>query len=91
MMMVVADTALVTGGRPGGLNAADDALLGQHSQCVVHRLSRNGADLSANVLGHVVGRAMRPLRHRPQHRQALSCDLDTVLAKCAGKIVRSCP
>ena len=49
------------------------------------------ADLGANVLGDVVRRAVRSPRHRPQHRQALSRDLDTVFAKDFGWIVTHAP
>ena len=54
---------------------------------VVHRLSRDDADFVANVLGDVVRRTVGSPRHRPQHRQALSRDLDTVFAKNLGGIV----
>ena len=85
--MVVADAILVEGRRPGGLDAPDEALLGQDPEGVVHRLSRDGADLGANIFGDVIRRAVGPTRDRPQHGHALGRDLDTVFAKDFGWIV----
>ena len=90
-MVVVTDTILITGRRPRGLDAPDDALLGQDSQRVVDRLSRNGADFVTNILGDFVRRAMRSPRHDLQHRHALSRDLDAVFAKGVGRIVIHSP
>ena len=87
VMVVVADTILVTSRRTGWLNTPDDALLGQDSQRVVHRLPRYGTDFGASLLGNVVRRAMWPIRHRPQHCQSLSRDLDAVFVKDLGEIV----
>ena len=86
MVVVVTDPVLVEGRRPGGLDAADKALLDQQSQGVVHRLSRDGADIDANVLGDGIRRTVWPTPHRPQRGQALGRDLDTVLAKERGWI-----
>ncbi len=83
-MVIVIDPVLVEGGRPGGLNTPDESLLGQHTECVVHRLTRDGSDLSFSDLGHTIGRDVRLPRNRPQHGQALSSDLDVVLAKKVG-------
>src|SRR5438132_13952870 len=51
VVVVVTNTILVEGRRSGGLDAPDESLLDQHPKGVVHRLSRDGADLGANVLG----------------------------------------
>jgi len=56
MVVVVADAILETSGRPCGLNAPDEAFGDQQTQCVVHRLERDGADLDSDDLGHAVGR-----------------------------------
>jgi len=57
-MMVVSDAILVSRGRVGGLDAPDKALLNEQPERVVHGLSRDGADLNANILSDVVGRAV---------------------------------
>ena len=86
--MVVTDPILVAGRRPGGLDAPDEAVLGQDSESVVYRLSRNGTDLGTSNLGDSVRRSVEPTRHRPQYGQTLGRDLDTVFAKEFGRIVR---
>jgi hypothetical protein len=88
VVVIVTYTILVEGRRPSGLDAPDEAILGQDPEGVVHRLSRNGTDLDTSVLGDVVRRAVGPSRHRPQHGQTLRCDLKTVFAKEVGWIVR---
>src|SRR3954453_95131 len=88
VVVVVPDAILVEGRRPGGLDAPDESLLDQHPEGVVHRLPGDGADLGANVLGDVVGCAVGPTRHRPQHGQALGRHLDTLFAKEVGWIAR---
>ena len=88
MVVIVTHSILIKDRRPGGLDAPDEALLGQDPEGVVHRLSRDGTDLGANVLGDFFRRTMGPTRHRPKHGQALSRDLDTVFAKDFGWIVR---
>ena len=88
VVVVVTNTILVAGRRSGGLDAPDESLLDKHPEGVVHRLSRDGTNLGANVLGDVVGRAVGLTRHRPQHGQALGRDLDTMFAKEVGWIAR---
>ena len=78
--MVVTDSILVQGWRPGRLDAPDEALLGQDFEGVVYSLSRNGTDCGTNVTCDVFRRAVGPTRHSPQHGQTLGRDLDTVLA-----------
>ena len=48
---------------------------------VVHRLAGDGADLGPHDLVDVVGGAVRPVGHRPQHGQTLGRDLQAVLAE----------
>jgi hypothetical protein len=81
MVVVVTDPILVTGRRPGGLDASDEALVGQDPEGVEHRLARNGTDVGPYDLGDVDRRAVRSTGHRPQDCQTLGRDLDTVLAK----------
>jgi hypothetical protein len=86
VVVIVADTILVESRRPSRPNAPDDALLGQHPEGVVYRLSRDGADLGANIFGHVIRRTVGPTRDRTQHGDALGRNLETVLAKLFGWI-----
>jgi hypothetical protein len=88
VVVVVPNSILVKGRRSGGLDAPNESLLDQHPKGVVHRLSRDGADLGANVLGDLVGRAVGPTRHHPQHGETLGRDLDTMFAKEVGWIAR---
>ena len=86
--MVVADPVLVARRGPGGLDAPDEAFVGQDAEGVVHRLAGDDADLGPYDLGDVVRRAVRSTGHRRQNGQALSRDLDTVSAKEIGFLVR---
>jgi hypothetical protein len=81
MVMVVANSTLEPSSRPGGLNAPDEAFGDQHAEGVVHRLKRDGTDLSPDELGHDVGRDVGLPRDRPQDSQPLGGDLNTALAK----------
>jgi len=81
MVVVVTNPIFIESRRPSGLDASDEALLGQHPKGVVHRLSRDGTDLGANVLGDGVRRAVRSTQYRSQNGQSLGRDLDTVLTK----------
>ena len=88
MVVVVTDPILIAGRRTGGLDPPDEALLGQDFEGVVYSLSRNGTDFGTNVTCDVFRRAVGPTRHSPQHGQTLGRDLDTVLAKKVGWIIR---
>ena len=88
MVVVVADATLETRRRSGGLNSSDEALGDQNPERVVHRLERNGTDLSPDDLGHSVSGDVRLSRYRSQHSQSLSRDLDTALTKEFGRIGR---
>ena len=79
--MVVADPVLVARRRPGGLDAPEEALVGEDAERVVDGLARDGADLGPHDLVDVVGGAVRPVGHRPQHGQPLGRDLQAVLAE----------
>jgi hypothetical protein len=81
VVVIVADTILVPGRRPGGLNPPDQTVFGQHRQGVVHCLPRNGTDLATNRFGNVIRRRVRTTRDGPQHRYPLRSDLQTTVAK----------
>ena len=86
--MVVADPVLVARRRPGGLDAPQQALVGERGEGVVHRLARDGADLGADDPVDLVGGAVRPLGHGPQHGQPLRGDLQAVAAQALGFVDR---
>lgn len=81
VVMVVVDPILVPGWRPRRLDAPNQPLLGQGAERVVHRLTRDRADLGPHEFFDVVRRAVRPAGHRPQNGQTLSRHLDTMAAK----------
>lgn len=85
-MMVVVDPIFEESGGAGGFNTPNEALFSQNPECVVNSLTRNGTDLSANVLGNFVRRAMWPSGYRPHNGQALGRNLETVFAKQFGWI-----
>jgi hypothetical protein len=66
-MVLVSDPIFVKRWRSGRLNATEDPLLGQDREGVVHRLSRDGTDLGANVFQDFVRPAVGPSKYRPQH------------------------
>lgn len=81
MVMIVADAILETGWGTRWLNPPDEPLLGKQSQRVVHRLSRNGADLRTNFFGDVIRRRMGFARNGTQHGDSLCRDLQTMFSK----------
>ena len=81
VVVVVIDPLFVASRRAGRLDAADEAFVGQGTEGVVHRLTRDGTDISPHELLDLVRRAVRPARHRPQDGQTLSRHLNTVLAE----------
>ena len=84
MVVVVTDAVLITGRRPGRLDAPEQTLVDQDAEGVVHPLTRDRTNLSSDGLGNVVCAAVRSIGHRPQNGQPLGGDLDTVLAEESG-------
>jgi hypothetical protein len=65
MVVVVTDPILVAGRRPVGLDAPDEAVVGQDPEGVVYRLMRDSTDLGPYDLSDVVCRAMLSNGYRP--------------------------
>ena len=86
VMMVIPHAVFVSGCGACGLDTPQNTPLGENPQYVVHRLTRDRADASSDILGDFIGRGMRPLRDRGQHRQALGGHLDAVLAQSCGGV-----
>jgi hypothetical protein len=74
VVVIVARPIFVKGRGPGGLNAPDDAFVGQDPEGVVNRLFGNGPDLGAHFLGECVRRGVGAMRDRPKHSDALGGD-----------------
>ena len=81
MVVVVAHAGLVAGRRSGGLDASEQARGDEDRERVVHRLSRDGTDLGPYDLVDVVRGAVRSFGHRPENRQPLGRDPQTVPAE----------
>ena len=81
VVMVVVDPVLVASRRARRLDTPDEALVGQDTEGVVNRLTRDGADLGPHEFLDLVGRAVRPAGHRSEDGQTLGRHLNTVLAE----------
>jgi hypothetical protein len=86
VVVVVPDPVLVASGRPGRLDAPEEALLGKGREGVVYRLDRDGTDLTPDGLGHGVGCDMRFIRDGPKNGQPLGGDPKAALTKEVARI-----
>jgi hypothetical protein len=91
MVVVVANAILEASGCPGGLNAPEESFGDQDGESVVHRLERDRTDLTPHNPGHLVGRTVRPPRHRAKDRQSLGRDLNPALTKEISRIAYQGP
>ena len=71
VVVVVAHAVLVAGRASRRAGCAGEALVGEGAEDVVDGLAGHGADLGPHRLVDVVGRAVGPVGHRPQHGQPL--------------------
>ena len=78
VVVVVTDPTFVAGRRPGGLDAPEEALVGEGREGVVHRLTRDGADLGPDDRVDVLRCPVRSVGHRPQNSETLGGDVHTV-------------
>ena len=81
VVMVVVNPTLVTSSRSRWLNTSDYAPVGQQTERVEHRLTRDRPDAAAHILDDLIGSAVRTGRYRRQHSQALGCDLQPMLSQ----------
>jgi hypothetical protein len=88
MVVVVANAILESRRRPGGLDAAEKSSAHQHGKRVVHRLERDGANLTPDEVGYRIRRDVGMTRHRAEHGQSLGGYLDAALAQELGGAVR---
>jgi hypothetical protein len=77
VVMSVARTRIKQGGESGRLQAPHQAVLAERCQCVVDRLRRHGAQLSAHMLHDPVRRGVRQVLDGAQHGEALCRDVQT--------------
>ncbi len=89
VVVVVIDSVLIAGGRARGLDAPNEAIIGQYAEGVVYRLARDCTDLSSYELSDLVCRAVRPTAHCPEDSQTLSGNLDSAPAQRIG-CARAC-
>ena len=88
MMVVVANTVLISSRRSGGLDAPDEPLVHQEAEGLVDRLQRDRANFGSDDFRHRVRRDVGLPADRPQHRQSLSRNLNTALSKEVGRVGR---
>jgi hypothetical protein len=81
MVMVVVHSILVASRGSNRLNASKQAVLDEHSESVVHRLTGDGTNIGLRDIGHFVGRHVRPTCDRAQHGDALGRRLDAAFSK----------
>lgn len=87
VMVVVANSVLVTSERTSRLNAANQSLLDENPQGVVHGLARNRSDVSSHRFDELIGSCVGMSRNRVAYRQTLCGDL-----KSAGaQLLLECP
>ena len=81
VMMIVTHAILVAGRRSGRLDPADEVLVGQDAESVVHRLAGDRTNDQPNIAGQLVGGGVRAVRHRSHDGEPLSGHLHPVLAQ----------
>jgi hypothetical protein len=86
MVVVVANPGLEAGGRPGRLNAPDQAFGDQDGEAVIHRLEGDRPDFGPDGVGHGVGRGVGLTRDSPQDGQPLGRYLNSALAKEVSQV-----
>ncbi len=78
VVVVVPHTVFEARRGASGLDAADDPLLRQHGEGVVHRLAGDRSDATANRRSDLVGASVGVGGHRLEHGDPLCCHLNTV-------------
>jgi hypothetical protein len=86
VVVVVADPILVSGGRSGGLDAADETLLDEGAECVVHGSARHRSDVGADAVGDLVCGRVGSVGYRAEHCETLRGDVEPAFAEQAGRV-----
>ena len=79
--MVVPHSILVSGDRTGRLNAANEVLLDEDTECVVDGLPRDRTDAGSDVVGELFRGRVGPGSDRIEDGQPLCGDLYPVTAE----------
>ena len=87
MVMVVAGTGFVSGGRAGGLYPAKKSGPGENRERVIDRLTRDRADSAANIVHNNVGRGMGCAPNGRQNGESLRGYLQSVLTQQRGGVI----
>ena len=88
VVVVVTDTIFEPGRGTCGLDAPQQTLVDEGAERVVHGLAGNRADVGTHDVGKRVGGRVRMPGDRAQDREALSGDLQAVLAEQLGGLDR---
>ena len=86
VMMIVANAIFVAGQRANWLDTANDALLHERAQGVVHRLTRNAADAGMRCRRHFVGSGVRCLVNGSQYCDSLGSHRHAVSSKSCCRV-----
>ena len=86
MVVVVVHPILVASRRSHRLNASQESVLDQHCECVVHGLTRDGADVGLDGSDDFVGCHVWKQRHCAEDRDSLRGCLDPPLTKQFGSV-----
>jgi hypothetical protein len=81
MVMIITDAIFIQCSRTGWLYPPQQAFLDQQIERVVNGLTRNRSEFRANILGHIIRRAVRGIRHGAQNRQPLGSHLHPVISQ----------
>ena len=81
VVVVVSDPGLETGGRPRGLDPANESGADQGAETVVDGLERDRAQFRPHGLGHIVGGHVGPSGDHAQHGNPLRRHMDTAVAQ----------
>lgn len=86
MVMVVVHPILVASRRSHRLNTPHESVLDRHGECVVHGLTRDGADVGLDGCRYFVSGHVWLQRHGAEDRDSLRGCLDPALTKQVGSV-----
>jgi hypothetical protein len=81
VVVIVAHPVLIPSRRSDRLNSSNDPFFDQDPQCVVHRLSRDCANIQFDEFDDLIRADVRPIGNCPQYCKALGRGLDAVYTK----------
>jgi hypothetical protein len=81
VVVIVTDAIFIESGRTRRLYPPQQSFLDQQIERVVNGLTRNRSEFRANSLGHIIGRAVRGIRHGAKNRQTLGSHLHPMISQ----------